>query len=260
MTRVWWMAAGILIWGAAAAFAGGNTPPAAAPASIPAATCQATDKPCLLKEQETLAAAIDNKSWRDQTYRELAKSYTHAGMENAAVALIDKIETPDTKAMTIRGIGFAAADEKWDRARYDTLWQTLSAEAKKITHAPSQGIAWTYIAMAQAFARDDAAATKTALAMENEALRHKALGESAEIQAERGDFKAAMDSIGHIGAVSFRNKAYRTIAKIFTDDGRLQEAYDTAAKIDNPYMRAMALQAILNHGNPEENVKPESEE
>ena len=114
--------------------------------------------------------------------------------------------------------------------------------------------------MAQAFAKDDAAATKTALAMKNEALQHKALGESAEIQAERGDYAAAMASIGHIGSSSFRNKAYRTVAKIFTDRGLLKEAYDTAAKIDNPYTRAQALQAILNHGNVEESPEPKDEE
>lgn len=249
MTRLW-MIAGAACLLCAPAYAAGTASPA----------CRAADKTCVLKEVETLAAAIDNKSWRDQTYRELAKSYTHEGMEDAAIALIAKIETPDTKAMTIRGIGFAAADETWPPARYDTLWNKLSAEAKKIDHAPSQGIAWTYIAMAQAFAKNDAAATKTALAMENEALRHKALAENAEIQAERGDYAAATASIGNIGSASFRNKAYRIVAKIFTEDGRLQEAYDTAAKIDNPYTRGQALQAILNHGNPEEDVKPNSEE
>lgn len=247
-----WMIAGALALLCTPAFAAGTAAPSA---------CRATDKPCMMKEIEALAAAIDNKSWRDQTYRELAKSYTHEGNEDAAIALIAKIETPDTQAMTIRGIGFAAADGNWDKARYDALWSKLTAEAKKIMHAPSQGIAWTYIAMAQAFAKQDNEATKTALAMENEALRHKALGESAEIQAERGDFSAAMASIGHIGSASFRNKAYRTVAKIFTEDGRLQEAYDTAARIDNPYTRGQALQAILNHGNAEEeDVKPESEE
>lgn len=222
--------------------------------------CDAQNKKCVAEELQSLAAEIDNKSWRDQTYRELAKSYTHAGMEDAAIALIGRIETPDTKAMTIRGIGFAAADGKWTQERYDRLWATLSAEAKKITHAPSQGIAWTYIAMAQAFAKNDDAATKTALAMENEALRHKALAENAEIQAQRGDFTAAMASIGHIGSASFRNKAYRIVAKIFTDDGRLQDAYRTAGKIDNSYTRAQVLQAILNHGNAEEKVKVDSEE
>lgn len=255
MTRLWIAAIALLSPAAAQA----QTQAAPASAALTAA-CKAADKPCLMAEMENLAATIENKSWRDQTYRELAKSYTHEGKEDSAIALIAKIETPDTKAMTIRGIGFAAADRAWDRTRYDRLWEKLSAEAKKITHAPSQGIAWTYIAMAQAFAKDDAAATKTALAMENEALRHKALAESAEIQADRGDFAAAMTSIGHIGSASFRNKAYRIVAKIFTEKNQMQAAYDTAARIDNPYTRAQAVQAILNHGNPEEEIKPDSEE
>jgi hypothetical protein len=227
--------------------------PLEATAQDTATPCAATDKPCVMKELEALAPQIDKQSWRDQTYRELAKAYTYEGMEDSAIALIGKIMTPDTKAMTIRGIGFAAADDKWnDKARYDRLWERLSAEAAKIEDLPSQGIAWTYIAMAQAFAHDDEGATRTALAMKNDALRHKALGESAEIQAERGDYAAAMVSIGHIDSVAFRNKAYRTVAKIFTDRGLLKEAYDTASKIDNPYTKAQALQLIVNEGNPEE--------
>lgn len=217
----------------------------------PAPTCAPADKSCIMKQIEQTAARIDTQSWRDQTYRELAKSYTHEGMEDMAIALIDKILTPDTKAMTIRGIGFAAADENWnDKARYGALWDKLAAKAKTIDHAPSQGIAWTYIAMAQAFAHDDEAATKTAAAMTNEALKHKAFGESAEIQAERGDYAAAMASIGHIDSASFRDKAYRTVAKIFVDRGLLKEAYGCADKIENPYARAVVLQMIVNHGPP----------
>lgn len=228
------------------------------PAAAQETPCTANDKPCVMKELETIAAGIDNKSWRDQTYRELAKSYTYEGLEDRAIALIGRIETPDTRAMTIRGIGFAAADSQWDKTRYAVLWAKLDAEAKKIEHLPSQGIAWTYIAMAQAFAGDDEAATATARAMENAALKHKAFGESAEIQAERGDFSAAMASIAEIDSSAYRNKAYRTVAKIFTDGGKLQEAYDTAMKIDNPYTKAQALQTLLNRGNPEEDeVKTE---
>ncbi len=61
-----------------------------------------------------------------------------------------------------------------------------------------------------------------------------------------------MASISEIETVSFLNKAYRITSKIFADRGRLEEAYKTARKIDNPYTRAQALQQILNHGNPEE--------
>lgn len=214
--------------------------------------CAIQDKLCIMAQIKNSAAAIEKTAWRDQTYRELAKSYTYEGQESLALALIGKIETPDTRAMTIRGIGMAAADSGWEKARYDALFANLAEEAKKIDHPPSQAIAWTYIAMAQAFAGDDAGAAATAGAMENDALRHKAFGETAEIQAERGDFTAAMASIASIDSSSYRNKAYATVSKIFTERGKLQEAYDTALKIDNAYSRAQALQRVVNHGNPEE--------
>ena len=236
-------------FGAAAAFTLALSLPAQAQETPP---CAVADKPCLMREIETLTPKIEKTSWQDKTYRELAKTYCYEGRPDDAIALIAKIQNPDTKAMTIRGIGFAAADSKWPKEEYAPLFEKLAIEAKKIDHAPSQGIAWTYIAMAQALAGDDKGATLTARAMENDALRHKAFGESAEIQAERGDYDAAMASISEIETVSFRNKAYRITSKIFADRGRLEEAYKTARKIDNPYTRAQALQQILNHGNPEE--------
>ena len=108
--------------------------------------------------------------------------------------------------------------------------------------------------MAQAFAHDDVGATATAKAMKNDALRHKAFGETAEIQAERGDFAAAMQSIAHIDSTSFRNKAYGTVAGIFIKEDRLKDAYEAAQKIDNPVARTQILQDIINHGNEEEDL------
>lgn len=219
------------------------------------AGCQATDKACLMQELKDIAPQIDNKSWRDKSYRELAKSYTYEGLEDKAIELIGVIQTPDTKAMTIRGIGFAAADNEWpDKERYNKLFKTLTVEANKIEHPPSKAIAFTYIAMAQAFAKDDAGAMKTAKSMENEALRHKAFAESAEIQAERGDFDAAMESIQQIGSVAFSNKAYGIISNIFLKKKMLQEAYNSANKITNFYKKAQALQNIINFGNEEESL------
>ena len=222
------------------------------PAHAADETCAAANKKCVMDQMLVIAPKIDNPAWRDQTYRELAKSYTHEGMYNEAIALIKRIENPDTRAMTIRGIGFAAADGKWPRAKYDDLFAKLAVEARNITQPAAQGIAWTYIAMAQAFAYDDAGATLTAKSMENPALRHKAFAETAEIQAERGDFKAAMASIANIDTASFRNKAYRTVSKILAGRGMLQEAYKAAMAIDNPYTQTQALQTIVNQGNPEE--------
>lgn len=212
--------------------------------------CLVSDKPCLLAEQEETIARIDRQNWKDQSYRELAKAYTREGLEDKAIALIPKISFGDTKAMTIRGIGFAAArgDTEWTPERLKSLWEKLDAQAKLIEDEPSRAIAWTYIAMAQAFAGDNAAAHATAAAMENDALRHKAFGETAEIQAERGDFDSAMKSVAAIDTLSFRNKAYRTIAEIFVEKDLPQAAYDTVQKIDNPYQRAEAIQLILDHG------------
>ncbi len=219
------------------------------------ASCIPSDKPCLMEELQGTASEIDNQSWRDKAYRELAKSYTYEGMEYKALKLIDTIKTPDTKAMTIRGIGFAAADSRWeDRIRYNTLFENLTSEAAKIDHLPSQAIALTYIAMSQAFADDDAGAMKTASAMENEALRHKAFAESAEIQAERGDFNAAMESIKQIDSLAFANKAYALVSRIFLKQEMLKESYDAAKQITNAYKKAQALQDIVNFGNDEENT------
>ena len=221
--------------------------------SLAQAACLGTDKLCIMEEIKANAPKIEQQSWRDKTYRELAKSYTTEGQEDKALLLIDLIKTPDTKAMTIRGIGMAAADKKWtDKARYDALFKNLSVAAEKIDHPPSYAIAYTYIAMAQAFAGDDAGAMATAKGMENEALRNKAFGESAEIQAERGDYNAAMTSIAEINSLAFRNKAYATIADIFTKFGEVEKAYQSASKIDNAYAKAQAFQHIVNYGNEEE--------
>lgn len=222
---------------------------------IAQAACESTDKLCIMEEIKVNAAKIEQKSWRDKIYRELAKSYTHEGQEAKAIALIDMIETPDTQAMTIRGIGIAAADNEWnDKERYNALFKTLTTKADTITHLPSQGIAYTYIAMAQAFAGDDAGAFETAKAMENDALRNKAFGESAEIQAERQDYDAAMKSIEQIQSLAFRNKAYGIVANIFTKEGELEKAYKAASKIDNAYAKAQAYQNIINYGNDEETL------
>ena len=228
---------------------------AVAMATEVAAKCDVSDKLCVMAEIKDIADKIENKSWRDQAYRELAKSYTHEGHEDKAIALIELIETPDTKAMTIRGIGMAAADNHWkDKTRYQSLFKKLSSEAEKIDHKPSYAIAYTYIAMSQAFAKDDEGAMATAKSMKNDALRHKAFAETAEIQAERGDLKAAMTSIAEIESASFRNKAYSTVARIFTKRGNLESAYASAEKIDNAYARAQVLQSIINYDNAEETL------
>lgn len=217
-----------------------------------AQSCKVEDRACVVNMLKSSADKIDNTSWRDQTYREMAKTLAFDGDVDGAIALIENMETPDTKAMTIRGIGMAVADNKLPQAEYSEAFVKLRAAAEKIEHPPSYAIALTYIAMSQAFAGDNDGAWKTASEMENDALRHKAYGETAEIQAEKGDYEAAMKSIALIDSEAFRNKAYAIISKILADGGKLQGALGAAEAITNSYKKAQALQYILDIQNPRE--------
>jgi hypothetical protein len=222
----------------------------AAEEKVPA--CTAMDRPCQMKQIEVLAGQIQQADWKDQTLRELAKSYAYENQTEKAISLIDKITNPDTKAMTIRGIGMAAASGKWSRGQYNSLFSKLTEKASQIDHTPSRGIAFTYIAMSQAFAGDDNGARKTAASMDNAALRNKAYGETAEIQAERGDLKNVLLSLDALDSSAYKNKAYDTVSRIFLDKAMIEEAYTCASRIDNAYLKAKSIQRILNAGNSEE--------
>lgn len=215
-------------------------------ASAQESACAATDKVCLLTQLENLTGMISETHWKDQTYRELAKLLAAENRGLRAIGLIALIENPDTKAMTIRGIGMEAAKLALPKAEYEALFSALRDEAEKIDHPPSYAIALTYIAMAQAFAGDDEGAMKTANDMENDALRNKAHGEAAEIQAERGDLPAAMASIGEIDSKPFRDKAHRTISKIFADRKKFDQALAAAMAIENSYQKAQAVLYLLS--------------
>jgi hypothetical protein len=217
--------------------------------------CSIEDRACILKAMTATAAKIEQTSWRDQTYREIAKTLAFEGDIEGAVALISKIETPDTKAMTIRGIGMAAAEQRF-KDRYAEIFALLRSEAEKIEHPPSYAIALTYIAMSQAFAGDSESAWKTASDMKNDALRHKAYAETAEIQAEQGNFDHAMKSIAFIESESFRNKAYVITSRILAEKGKIDDGYQAAMKITNPYQKAAAVQTVLDIQKPRENEKP----
>lgn len=211
----------------------------------PGTPCAATDAACQLPRLESLTASITETSWRDQTYREIAKLYMASGDSARALAILPKIESRDTRALTIRGIGMEAAKLKRGTEDLANIFTALRTEADKIDHAPSLGIALTYIAMAQAFAGDDAGAFATAKSMTNDALRHKAFGENAEIQAERGDLAPALESLAAIDSDSFRNKAHLTVAKIFADKKLYDHAMATAEKITNDYQKSQALLYIM---------------
>lgn len=205
--------------------------------------CQGADRQCIGRKIEQIAEEIPQDRWRDQTYRELAKFMAADGQAMTALALIDKIKSPDTKALTIRGIGVEAAMA--DQVP-EELFPALRQQAERIKHSASYAIALTYIAMAQAFAGDDAGAINTAKDMENNALRNKAFAETAEIQAEYGKQDAAIETISYIDDENFRDKAYRIVSEIFAKAGADQQAYDVASKIINPVVQVEALQTLLS--------------
>ncbi len=221
-----------------------------------AAPCTIDNRACVIESLSAEAAKIDNPSWRDQTYRELAKTLAFENRFGDALAVLDKIEKPDTKALTIRGIGMAVADLRLSAEDAGKVFTDLRSRAEAIEHPPSYAIALTYIAMAQAFAGDDEGAWATAKDMENDALRHKAYGETAEIQAEHGSFDAAMKSIGYIESSAYRNKSYSIVSKILADQGRLGEALKAAQAVTNPYKKSNALQYVLDKQKPRDVEKP----
>jgi hypothetical protein len=220
--------------------------------ALPQETCDANDRLCVLSLLEESIKDISEQSWRDRAYREYAKTLAFDGRTDDAIAIITKIKNPDTKAMTIRGIGMAMAENSSPPEIYKPVFKLLLTEAEKIDHPPSYAIALTYISMAQAFAGDDAEALKTARSMENKALRNKAFAENAEIQAERGAYEKAMESVGYIESSSFRNKAYKNVAGIFAKSAKYSSALNTALKIDNPTIRADTIQFILDRQKPRE--------
>lgn len=209
-------------------------------------SCSAKNMDCTLENLKSSALEIEKQNWRDQTLRELAKTYASQNMMDEAINLIKLITTPDTKAMTIRGIGMEAAKLDFTQEQFDSLFTNLRTQADTIEHPPSFAIALTYIAMSQAFAGDNDGAWKTAASMENDALRNKAYAETAEIQAENSNFDAAMKSIEFISTTSFRNKAYNIISKLLADRGLYDVAYQAALKITNAYKRSQSLQHLLN--------------
>lgn len=209
------------------------------------AICAGTDRPCLMQELSRTVDQITEPKWRDIGYRELAKSLAADGQLTEAMNLIPKITNGDTQALTIRGIGMAAAGLNLPPSDYDALFKSLSGFADKIPDTPSRDIAYTYIAMSQSFAKQDIAAIATAKAMANPALRNKALAEIAEVQAERKDAAAALATLKEIDAEAYRNKASRTIALLLSDRGFFNEAVQAAQSITNSTLRAEALQYII---------------
>ena len=211
-----------------------------------AALCGIDNRGCVLRMLRGYAKKIEQDSWRDQTFRELAKSYAADGHIDVAISIIEDIGTPDTKAMTIRGIAMELGNLGYTQEKLNEDFAKLRSAAEKIKHPPSYAIALTYIAMGQAFAGDNDGAWTTAASMENDALRYKAYAETAEIQAEAGNFDAAMKSIAYIDDEAFRNKAYNIVSKLLANQNLFEQSYKSALKITNAYKKAQSIQYMLD--------------
>ncbi len=209
--------------------------------------CQPANVKCIQSLIVTETQNIDESRWKNQSYRDLAVSIAFGGDVDGAIGYIKKINNSDTQAMTVRAIGMALAIHKeLSVDEYRTMFKKLNDFTPSILDEGARDIAYTYIAMAQAFAGLDDDAHTTTLVMKKDALKHKAYGETAEIQAERGDFARAMRSINAIDSVSFKNKALGIVSSIFLKAGDVEHAYQMAVKITNSTKKSSALQKIVN--------------
>lgn len=211
-------------------------------------TCEVTNTNCIQSMINTETQNISEPRWKNQAYRNLAVSTAFSGNLDTAISYILKIDNSDTQAMTIRAIGMALAIHKdLEDVEYKNIFKKLENASLEIKDEGARDIAYTYIAMAQAFAGLDTDATATTDNMKNPALKHKAFGETAEIQAERGDYDASIKSINAIKSMSFKNKALGIVSSIFLKSGDITHAYKCAVAITNPMKKVKSLQNIVNH-------------
>ena len=210
-------------------------------------SCDGTNALCLITLITSDIENINDSRWRDYAYRDLAVSVAYNNNIDGAVALIKKINNSDTQAMTIRAIGMALAiHKKLAIEDYRIIFKKLNEATLLISNEGARDIAYTYIAMAQAFAGLDNDATITTASMTKPELKHKAFGETAEIQAERGDYKASMTSINAINSPSFKNKALALVSGIFVKRKEYENAFNAAQQITNTTKKNESLQKILD--------------
>lgn len=213
-------------------------------------SCDAADRACLIGELEAAVKAIAEPKWRDISYRELAKLLTADGQPFAALPLLEKIENADTRALAIRGIAMGSAPLKLESEKARELFDRLIKVSESIPEKGSGEIALTYVSMGMALGGDNRGAIEVANRIATPALRHKALGEAGEINAERKDEKSALMMLSLIEDQAYRNKSSRTITLLLADRGLYAAAYQAAHAITNPTLKAEALQYLLEKQKP----------
>lgn len=225
-----------------------ETTPAAAPApaaTIPQFNCTADDNACMAKYMADLANVIKEKDWHDKVLREAAKFMTAAGMWQESLKLIPQIYNDDTKAMTIRGIGMALANQDPKTPELVAAFNKLMEAATTIVTEASNAVAVTYVAMGQAEAGLGDEALKTAAQMTNAALRNKAYGEIAETHAKKNNLAEIKKALVKIDDASFKDKYGHRCVEVLTASGHKNEAVEVAKMITDPYKQADALGLVL---------------
>ena len=209
--------------------------------------CEKPLQACLLHDLQAAITKIDKQTWTDRALRDYARVQTELGDVDPALRAEEKIDTPDTRAIAIRGIAIAVAESDRDAPLKTRIFAKLDQHAKALEHAPSRAIARTYIAKARAIAGRDRAAYQIAAKIDNTDMRNKAYGAIAEAQARQGRIKAVMTSLGKVDDTGYRNRQYKTTAKMLADGGDMKAARRLANAIEgNAVLRAGTLQALLN--------------
>lgn len=208
-------------------------------------TCAHDAVDCRLTEVENTIAEIESDRWRDSAYREIAKLHAAHQSYDQALAVIDRITSPDTQALTLRGIAMEIAANEERQETQDALFKRLHKRAEQINHPPSYHIALSYIAMGQAYADDLEGALATSTMIDNVSLRNKAYGETAEIMALEGDIEAIQQSLSLIVDDAFAAKSGRLISRILLENGFDEEAYEIALNIKDSYQKSQALLFLL---------------
>lgn len=211
--------------------------------------CSAMDRLCLIKSLEQIAPTIPNSQDRDQVYRKMARALTLEGQPDKAIGMLTLVSSSEQKALMMGDIGKAAAEANFTPVRLRAIFQKLLDEAKATKQDKARGMAYAEIGIAQSLAGDTAGARAAFTNLSGGMQKDRAFAWAGVMRAQAGDPNGAADMIAAIATQSYRNKAHRAVCNVFLEKAQITEAYACASRIDNAYLRAEAIQKILDKGN-----------
>ncbi len=203
------------------------------------------DNACISSLLEETLENLENKSWRDQGYRDLAEMYVLQNRPGEALNAIAKINNPDTRAMAIRKSATAVSEIEVTDPEKTIMFEMFEQASKAIQHHPSMEIALTYLSIAMAEAGLFEEAVNAVPDITNVSLRNKAYAEIAEVQARHKNGTLAIQNIKKIETESFRNQAAKRVAGVLAEHNDFKSAVQITEIISNSAHKAAALQGIL---------------